>query len=192
MKRLSIAFALAATCFALAAQAQSIRVYAEGETPSQAELVRILAGEDADEDKGAGRGLRVIEAAPERRAARVRASTAPAAARPSAIAVPVRFSFNSELIAREAIAQLDAIAEAIKALPFERTVIIEGHTDAHGSPEINYELSLKRAHTVRMYFVRVHGIAAGKLMAVGKGASVPLVRADPYSPENRRVQFRAG
>ena len=44
---------------------------------------------------------------------------------------------------------------------------------------------------MRAYLVQVHGIAGRRLVALGKGKSEPLNRANPYAPENRRVQVHA-
>jgi OmpA-OmpF porin, OOP family len=71
-------------------------------------------------------------------------------------------------------------------------VVIEGHTDAVGSPQYNKRLSMRRAAAVKKYLVASHGVNATLLKAVGKGQSEPLNAENPRADENRRVQFRAG
>ncbi len=65
--------------------------------------------------------------------------------------------------------------------------VIEGHTDASGSPAQNLRLSRERAEQVRLYLVTL-GVAGERLSAVGKGASEPVNAADPRAAENRRVR----
>jgi outer membrane protein OmpA-like peptidoglycan-associated protein len=71
-------------------------------------------------------------------------------------------------------------------------VVIEGHTDATGSDDYNLSLSQRRAASVKQYLISVHGIDAARLEAVGLGKTRPLYAADPFAPENRRVQFQGG
>jgi outer membrane protein OmpA-like peptidoglycan-associated protein len=112
----------------------------------------------------------------------------------NALAVPIPFAFNSSTLVPEAMAPLDQIAEGVKLVQ-EATgvvVVIEGHTDAVGSPQYNKRLSMRRAAAVKKYLVASHGVNANLLKAVGKGQSEPLNAENPRADENRRVQFRAG
>jgi len=108
--------------------------------------------------------------------------------------VPIPFAFNSSTLVPEAMGPLDQIAEGVKLVQ-EATgivVVIEGHTDAVGSPHYNKRLSMRRAAAVKKYLVASHGVNANLLKAVGKGQSEPLNAENPRADENRRVQFRAG
>jgi outer membrane protein OmpA-like peptidoglycan-associated protein len=67
--------------------------------------------------------------------------------------------------------------------------VVEGHTDASGSADLNARLSESRAYAVREYLVSIE-IEPSRLLSVGKGESQPLNDSDPRAPENRRVQFR--
>lgn len=107
-----------------------------------------------------------------------------------AFAVSVPFAFNSAKLQPAAFEALDNIAEGIKLVRLPRDLVIEGHTDAIGGDVYNMKLSVRRAAAVKRYFAQQHGIAATKLRAVGKGRAEPLNRANPFAPENRRVQFR--
>jgi outer membrane protein OmpA-like peptidoglycan-associated protein len=112
-------------------------------------------------------------------------------AAPSALGLPVQFAFDSARLLPQALAQLDALAEGIRRTDAGVRVVIEGHTDAVGSPEYNLRLSLQRAQSVKTYLVSRHGIAPERLRVVGKGMSAPIEGRNPFAAENRRVEFRA-
>ena len=69
-------------------------------------------------------------------------------------------------------------------------VRIEGHTDTVGSDESNMLLSQRRAAAAAGYLQQKFGIAGGRLEAVGKGESEPLVNTGDNvdEPRNRRVR----
>jgi outer membrane protein OmpA-like peptidoglycan-associated protein len=97
------------------------------------------------------------------------------------------FEFNSEQLTQAARENLDQFAKAIKdprlaGSKFE----IDGHTDATGPEEYNQGLSERRADAVVSYLAS-DGIDKSLLVAKGFGKSKPRV-ANPYSPENRRVE----
>lgn len=109
---------------------------------------------------------------------------------PSALSLPVRFDFDSAEVSASASKQLDALAKGIKMLSPDRTIVIEGHTDAIGSDEYNRHLSRRRAASVKEYLVLVHGIEDRRLKDAGVGKQQPIDGLDPRAPQNRRVQFR--
>jgi outer membrane protein OmpA-like peptidoglycan-associated protein len=97
------------------------------------------------------------------------------------------FEFNSDKLTQAARENLDQFAKAIKdprlaGSKFE----IDGHTDAVGPEEYNLGLSERRAEAVVSYLTS-EGIDASLLVAKGFGKTKPRV-ANPYSPENRRVE----
>ncbi|HJW11971.1 MAG TPA: OmpA family protein [Albitalea sp.] len=182
------------------AMAQDVRLYSQSEAVNPQDVARIL-----DQSKPAFkmRSLRLLDDGPAAKpyqseqvatagdaAAPAGASAEPA--RPAALALPVQFKFDSAEILPSARQQLDALAEGIRLLPATQRVVIEGHTDAVGSPHYNEQLSERRAYSVKHYLVAVHGIAPERLQAVGLGAYGLLPGRAPYAPENRRVQFRGG
>ena len=59
----------------------------------------------------------------------------------------------------------------------ERKVVIEGHTDNKGEPDVNQRLSLKRAETVRDFLIAA-GMNAGRLKALGYGEVHPIASND--------------
>jgi outer membrane protein OmpA-like peptidoglycan-associated protein len=97
------------------------------------------------------------------------------------------FEFNSDKLTQAARENLDQFAKAIKdprlaGSKFE----IDGHTDAVGPEQYNQGLSERRAGAVVTYLAS-DGIDPSLLVAKGFGKTKPRV-ANPYSPENRRVE----
>lgn len=72
----------------------------------------------------------------------------------------------------------------------ERKIVVEGHTDAQGSEEMNQQLSQNRAQAVREYFIS-QGIAADRIEAVGRGEGDPLAPNETPTGRatNRRVEI---
>ena len=101
----------------------------------------------------------------------------------------VRFKYNSDMIEPEARINLDEFAKALKTPQLGSSrFIVEGHTDATGTPSYNLELSQRRAQAVVRYLGE-RGVEASKLEARGYGQNKPIA-ADPFSGENRRVETR--
>jgi outer membrane protein OmpA-like peptidoglycan-associated protein len=186
-----------------AVQAEGVRMYRADEVPNASDIANMLRGGAAASHKPKMRGIALDPAyqkpapAPAPAPSAVYHAPEPAApavatAEPAegAFALPVRFGFNSAEIQPDAMPQLDAVAEGIKLVP-EARVVIEGHTDASGSNAYNQRLSYRRASAVKQYLVYRHGIRSQSLVVIGKGEDEPLDPANPYAPENRRVQFRA-
>jgi OOP family OmpA-OmpF porin len=99
----------------------------------------------------------------------------------------VNFEFNSDKLTQSAKENLDQFAKALldpklKGQKFE----IDGHTDATGAENYNLGLSERRANAVVAYLAS-QGLDPANLVAKGFGKTKPRV-ADPYSPENRRVE----
>jgi OOP family OmpA-OmpF porin len=186
MSRLMPIAAMLLSLCSLAVQAGEVKVFRGNEAVDPHEVARILGPIKM-------RSLRLLDDAPAGSVASTSAAAAVAAAeasRPSALALPVQFAFDSADILPQAKAQLDAIAAGIRMLPETQRVLIEGHTDAVGAELYNESLSQRRAQSVRRYLVTMHGIDAERLDAVGLGELTPLAGRDPLASENRRVQFR--
>lgn len=119
------------------------------------------------------------------------ASTAPDSmptARP-ALSLMIQFDFNSARVrpeSRQALANLSLALQSPGLV--DSRFAVEGHTDAKGNAAINLKLSEKRAQAVRD-FLKSKGIAADRLVAVGKGSAEPANSADPFAAENRRVRI---
>ncbi len=100
----------------------------------------------------------------------------------------IQFTFGSAQITPESSETLRNLANALNhELADQKTFLIEGHTDAAGSPQVNAALSLRRAQAVKDYLVQEDGVAPSRLQIAGKGSSEPANPADPYAAENRRV-----
>ncbi|MFN0299221.1 MAG: OmpA family protein [Burkholderiales bacterium] len=198
------------------ALAQSATYFPESEIPDPDEVARLLSRPEeplATAPRTRTRAVRLLDPAAAKAVASANASVAgkdaalPDRFKPApdrltmiaphrvssagSLAIAMRFNSNSTDVLASAAAQLDAVAAGIKRLPAGAIVAIEGHTDAYGAEDYNTELSLRRAFAVRGYLTRTHQIPGTMLVAIGRGKSVPLNAANPYAPENRRVEFRA-
>lgn len=71
-----------------------------------------------------------------------------------------------------AIRELDILADFMQAKP-NIEILIEGHTDAIGTHEVNDALSLRRAESVKQYLIKA-GINANKMKTTGYGERKPL------------------
>lgn len=71
----------------------------------------------------------------------------------------------------------------------DRTVYIEGHTDSVGSESLNYQLSQRRADSVKSYLVG-QGIQAARISTTGLGEGTPVASNDTATgrQQNRRVE----
>jgi outer membrane protein OmpA-like peptidoglycan-associated protein len=170
-----IAASLALAFIANATAAGDVRLYRAGEMPDPREVAAIL---DAFKYRPVKtRSIRLLDPAP--------------AEVPTALAVPIRFGFDSAQVLPESMPALEAVASGIKLAGPSAKIVIEGHTDAVGSDAYNLTLSEKRALAVKTYLVLQQGIPAGNLRTVGLGKSELITPEKPLAPENRRVQFRA-
>ena len=114
----------------------------------------------------------------------------PSVRTPGAFDRTVNFAFDSAELAADARKELDAVAESLNRPNVARLdIVINGHTDAVGSPEYNQKLSERRAQAVRQYLI-TQGIDGKRLVARGYGKDQPLLPSDPTNELNRRVEFR--
>lgn len=88
-----------------------------------------------------------------------------------------------------AMSAIDRLAAFMREYP-ERSVRIEGHTDARGSEELNRDLSQRRAAAVQEALL-ANGISAGRVEAVGLGEAYPVASNETAAgmQENRRVEI---
>ena len=102
----------------------------------------------------------------------------------------VRFDFDSARIKPNSFPYLDALALYLSRNPGDRYEIV-GHTDLHGSADLNLKLSRKRAQAVRAYLIK-RGLPKGRFDVAGAGMSRPIVekKGAPHDAINRRTEFR--
>jgi outer membrane protein OmpA-like peptidoglycan-associated protein len=103
----------------------------------------------------------------------------------------VFFATGKDTILKKSFKVLDAVASVMKATPQIKKVVIEGHTDNKGKPELNRDLSERRAKSVLQYLI-AHGVEATRLESHGYGPDRPV--ADNATEKgralNRRTDFR--
>lgn len=101
----------------------------------------------------------------------------------------VLFQSSKALILEESYPSLNNILDVMNEYP-QISFTINGHTDNTGPDELNQQLSLRRAQSVKDYFTS-GGVAASRLEVKGFGSSVPM--ATNETPEgkkaNRRVEI---
>ncbi len=104
----------------------------------------------------------------------------------------VQFETGSDRLTPAAIKTLDTLGQALSssALSGNKFSIV-GHTDSVGRPDMNQQLSERRAQAVVAYIAGHFNVDRGRLTASGKGQSDPLVPTGPgvAEPQNRRVQI---
>jgi outer membrane protein OmpA-like peptidoglycan-associated protein len=104
----------------------------------------------------------------------------------------VHFDSGSAHIQKRSYALLDQIADVMKDHREIGHVVVEGHTDNVGPPELNLRLSRERAESVRAALIE-RGVPPGRLRTAGFGESRPLApnRTRAGRAKNRRVEFVA-
>ncbi|RRI03126.1 flagellar motor protein MotB [Mesorhizobium tamadayense] len=105
----------------------------------------------------------------------------------------LNFDFGSATISDTEVQKLEGVATAMEKLlkknPAE-TFLIEGHTDAVGTPDANLALSDRRAEAVAEALTSAFGIPAENLTSQGYGEEYLKVNTPGPNRENRRVAIR--
>lgn len=104
---------------------------------------------------------------------------------------PVHFRHDSAILYQPARRKLREYAEWLRANP-DVWVAIEGHCDADGAMEYNYNLGMARSHAVRDYLLG-EGIAHDRIFTISYGEEIPLAEGTDEETKamNRRAEFRA-
>lgn len=101
----------------------------------------------------------------------------------------ILFRSTESTLLPQAQVKLDQVAKSLLAIR-TRNLIVEGHTDSHGSDASNQNLSQRRADAVRDYLVE-RGYPASQIQSRGRSEGNPV--ADNASAEgranNRRVEI---
>ena len=103
--------------------------------------------------------------------------------------VGLNFSVGKAVIEPHNFSLLTKVQQAIDMFP-ECAITIEGHTDSHGSDEMNLGLSQQRADAVSQYILANMGIDASRINAVGYGESNPIANNETKEgrAKNRRIE----
>lgn len=106
------------------------------------------------------------------------------------IDLAIFFDYNSDVIGPKAASAVDELGAALQSPRLKGSnIVLNGHTDAAGSPEYNLGLSHRRAQSVRRYLIERHGVAPDRLAVFGFGFERLKVPGQPLSGENRRVEI---
>ncbi len=101
------------------------------------------------------------------------------------------FDYDSANLRSGATTSLDKLGRLIQRNP-QAVFRVEGYTDSFGSEQYNFDLSQRRAETVKAWLVQNMGIDPGRIQAQGFGKSRLIVPADRSVEEqqlNRRVEI---
>lgn len=106
------------------------------------------------------------------------------------VGMPILFHFGKTTIVEKSQPFLDSVGQMLTSEAYaDRTLVVEGHTDAVGSRTYNQRLSELRALAIKEYLVAQFSIDPYRLFPVGKGEEM-LYRPDsPKDAMNRRVEF---
>ena len=108
----------------------------------------------------------------------------------------VLFDFDKAEIKPEAEQTLDKVGSVISQFP-EGKVLIEGHTDSKGSPDVNLGLSKRRAEAVKGWLVKKKSVPESIITTRGFGETKPVTpNTNPDGSDdtqgrqqNRRVEI---
>lgn len=166
-------------CWGTALQAQSPAPVLKMNQVTEQALVDALAIDEPGAEE-------VVKTRSIRPTVRNTAPTPRAAAGKSSLLIT--FKTNSADLTNESKQALATVAKALQSDKLSGfSFSIEGHADPRGGVELNQKLSEARAMSVVEHLVAAHGIAAGRLVPVGKGSSELLNAERPDAAENRRV-----
>ena len=118
------------------------------------------------------------------------ATTNPITSAPEpSLSLNILFEFGSARVLPASHAALENLSTALTSSALSQSnFLIEGHTDAKGSSDINLKLSQQRAQAVLAVLI-AKGVAHTRLTAVGMGSNDLAEKSDPFSANNRRVRI---
>jgi peptidoglycan-associated lipoprotein len=102
------------------------------------------------------------------------------------------FKFGKAAMPDEAKAEIDQLVQQLKAEPKGAYIEIEGHTDAAGPSNINYQLGLERAENVKRYLYEQHQVPLHKINVISYGEEKPIApnKTRDGRAQNRRVVIK--
>lgn len=100
----------------------------------------------------------------------------------------MKFPLDQATLSPEAMARLDAFVERLKSENRNVYVEVQGHTDATGPKDYNYELGEERAEAVRRY-LNQKGVALNRIGTISYGPDQPVAPNETRDgrQQNRRV-----
>ncbi|MDR1677126.1 MAG: OmpA family protein [Deltaproteobacteria bacterium] len=105
------------------------------------------------------------------------------------LALNILFEFDKDVLTAEARDVLNTLGRAITSSQLAGSRFrLEGHTDAKGTYEYNFDLSRRRALSVQRYLIENFNLGSSQLPIDGLGESRPLPNIDPEDGRNRRVE----
>ena len=105
------------------------------------------------------------------------------------IDIAIFFDYNSDVIGPKAAGAVNELGVALLSPVLKgSTILLNGHTDAAGSPDYNLALSHRRAQSVRKYLIHTFKIPEDRLLVAGFGFERLKLPDQPLSGENRRVE----
>jgi outer membrane protein OmpA-like peptidoglycan-associated protein len=110
--------------------------------------------------------------------------------KPQVSSTNVAFEFGSAVLTPEAKDVLRNLGNALNGpLKDQKSIEIDGHTDAVGTYAFNEQLSWQRAEAAKDFLVHEMGIVPDRLKAIGRAYCDPADRTNPNGAANRRVVF---
>ena len=104
--------------------------------------------------------------------------------------IGLNFVPGQAVIRPEDYSLLAKVQKSINTFP-ECKITIEGHTDSHGSDQLNQQLSTDRAAAVKQYLLASVGIEPYRVEAVGYGEDRPIANNETSEgrAKNRRIDI---
>ncbi|MVN92171.1 OmpA family protein [Mucilaginibacter aquatilis] len=101
----------------------------------------------------------------------------------------ILFDVNKTALKSAAQTNLSNLATSLTNNP-QTNILIVGHTDNTGSAELNQDLSVRRAESVKSY-ISSHGVSGSRLTTSGKGFNEPIAdnSTEAGRAQNRRVEI---
>ncbi|MBI2827981.1 MAG: OmpA family protein [Acidobacteria bacterium] len=102
------------------------------------------------------------------------------------------FTFGGAVLPDAAKARLDQVIGQLKTNPQNVYIEIEGHTDNVGPTELNEQLGLERAESVKRYLYEQHQVPLHKINVISYGEEKPVAPNNTRDgrARNRRVVVR--
>ena len=97
------------------------------------------------------------------------------------------FKFGKATMPDDSKAEIDQLVQQLKAEPKGAYIEIEGHTDAAGPANVNYQLGLERAENVKRYIYEQHQVPLHKINVISYGEDKPIA---PNNTQDGRAQNR--